>query len=344
MAALTNVYVDPSINANSGTGTSGDPYGDLQYALNTMTRDGTNGDQINVKAGTAETLSAVLSFATYIAVTSPTGVAPLVIRGYTSSANDGGIAIIDGNGGACVPALANIHLRDLHFRNGGSSTLVDVAASSVIINCKVEDTSGTGIALTGAYAGAFGNEVTDCGVGISMSGTSNRVYMNYLKFGGTRNFTNAISLTGTAVQVGRNIISAGTSGNGISVGAARPMIEGNSIFANGSTGSGVVFDAAARGQEAAIINNVVEGFSGVTTGSGFSFATATSVPLRYAGNAAYNNTENYRNAGDIGIADNVDNEALGASPFAKSGSDTFANRFVYFAPADTGNIRGGAIQ
>jgi hypothetical protein len=49
----------------------------------------------------------------------------------------------------------------------------------------------------------------------------------------------------------------------------------------------------------------------------------------------------------MGVADdieNLDNESLGATPFAKSGSDTFANRFVYFAPADTGNVYGGAIQ
>ena len=37
-----------------------------------------------------------------------------------------------------------------------------------------------------------------------------------------------------------------------------------------------------------------------------------------------------------------DNETLSATPFDKSGSDTFANRYTYFAPVDTGNVRGGA--
>ena len=62
--AITNYYVDPSINANSGTGTIGDPFGDLQYALDTVTRDSTNGDQFNIKAGTAEVLTGTLDFST----------------------------------------------------------------------------------------------------------------------------------------------------------------------------------------------------------------------------------------------------------------------------------------
>ncbi len=38
------------------------------------------------------------------------------------------------------------------------------------------------------------------------------------------------------------------------------------------------------------------------------------------------------------------NESLSITPFAKSGSDTFANRFAYFAPVDTGSVRGGAFM
>lgn len=81
--AITEYYIDPAIDANSGTGTIGDPFGDLQYALDTVTRDGTNGDRFNVKAGTAEVLTAALSLATY---GTPTEAAPLVIQGYTSAA------------------------------------------------------------------------------------------------------------------------------------------------------------------------------------------------------------------------------------------------------------------
>jgi len=61
--------------------------------------------------------------------------------------------------------------------------------------------------------------------------------------------------------------------------------------------------------------------------------------LLVGNNALYNNTTHYTLNDAISIGDN---EELGASPFAKSGADTFANRFTYFAPVDTGNVIGGA--
>jgi hypothetical protein len=58
---MADIYVDPSINANTGTGTIGDPYGDLQYAI-TSTTQGTSGDQFNIKSGTAEVMAGSLTF------------------------------------------------------------------------------------------------------------------------------------------------------------------------------------------------------------------------------------------------------------------------------------------
>ena len=55
--ALTEIYVDPSIAADSGTGTIGDPFGDLEYAIEQTTFDTTNGTRLNVKAGTDDFLS-----------------------------------------------------------------------------------------------------------------------------------------------------------------------------------------------------------------------------------------------------------------------------------------------
>jgi hypothetical protein len=61
----------------------------------------------------------------------------------------------------------------------------------------------------------------------------------------------------------------------------------------------------------------------------------------YGYNGMYNNATDYSGSVDI-IQALGDNESLGSSPFAKSGADTFANRFTYFEPADVGNVRGGA--
>ena len=45
--AFSEVYVDPSIAADSGTGTIGDPFGDLEYAIEQSTFDTTNGTRVN---------------------------------------------------------------------------------------------------------------------------------------------------------------------------------------------------------------------------------------------------------------------------------------------------------
>ena len=343
MGALTNYYVDPAINANSGAGTIGDPYGDLQYALDTITRDATNGDQINVKAGTDEVLTGVLSFASY---GTPSLTAPLVIRGYTTAANDGGRGVIDGNGGACVASLRDLHLIDMEFKNGGSSNLVTLGAQGSITDCKVSDTSGIGINAANSFNFVIRCEITDCGTGIGTS-SSSRIYGCYLKAGSIRNFTIAINNSSSAIDIIRNIISLGTSGTGISSpssGARRNFVANNSILANGSDGFGIDIVNAARAEAAIYLNNIVEGFTG-SGGASFNFRTATIPATMFEGNASYNSATHYLNMGDAEkIYNGIDNETLSASPFVKSGSDTFANRFAYFAPVDTGNVRGGAIQ
>lgn len=342
MGALAQVYVDPSRNANIGVGTSGDPYGDLQYALETHTRDATNGTQINIKAGTAEVLAAPLSFTTF---TSPTNTSnPTVFRGYTSTAGDGGIGVINGNGGAVSSGQSFTNWYDLEIHNGGSATIIDTGSNCTIRNCKIHNTSGIGINLNAAVCLVIQCEITDCGEGVVAAAANCFIEYNYFKFGGTRNFTTATRNVVTGhTRWNRNIFSIGTSGNAIYIAGVGGHCIGNSILANGSTGYGIQPNTTSRVVSSLIMNNVVEGFSG-GGGMGFNWTSATNKPIAYSGNAAYGNTTDYANVGDMGAIENVDNEVLSASPFAKSGSDTFANRFVYFAPADTGNIRGGAIQ
>lgn len=109
--AITEYYVDPAINANSGTGTIGDPFGDLQYGLNTVTRNATDGDRFNIKAGTAEVMAAAIDLTTY---GTPTQAAPLIFQGYTSAQGDGGIGEIN-NGGANVSVISSTTLTFIHW-------------------------------------------------------------------------------------------------------------------------------------------------------------------------------------------------------------------------------------
>ena len=132
--ARTEYWCDPSIAADSGTGTVGDPFGDLQYALDNITADTTNGDTINLKAGTAEVLSAKLDLSTYgEPIDRNSG---LAIRGYATTAGDGdleagtGIAEIDCNGFAGIGSSTStgLHLIHLKIHNCGSNTAVTVSS------------------------------------------------------------------------------------------------------------------------------------------------------------------------------------------------------------------------
>ena len=332
MGALSQTYVDPSIAGNSGAGTVGDPYGDIQYALDTITRDGTNGDQINVKAGTDEILAAALTTATY---GTPSWQAPLLLRGYTSAADDGGIGGIDGNATYTIMAATPtaIMFKDLHLHNSGSATILTVNDWGIIDNVEFDNTSGIGLQCDVSW------QVTNChfhdigSQGLLIRGAS-LARGNYFK-NGTKTFTSAIDLAissrGTVVD--RNIISIDGASNGIRLFNYFTTAINNSVLSSSGTGKGIF-----RGNNDGYRtwNNLVEGFSGA---GGVGIEDSSDHQMT-GHNGAFNNATNYSFGSKT--VDLGDNEALGATPFDKSGSDTFANRFIYFAPVDTGNVQGGA--
>jgi len=335
MGAPTEYYVDPSIAANSGTGTSGDPYGDLQYALDTVTRDATNGDQFNVKAGTDEVLTAALSLTSY---GSSSYGHPLIIRGYTSASGDGGIGGISGNGTYADISTTNaVHFKDMHCHNSGSVDIVTLGAYSTVERCEFDNTSGSGVVTTSGSIRIASNNIHNIGTyGVSCSGTGDiTVEYNYFA-NGTNTFTDAIRLASHGAVAWGNVISIGGASNGINNTTYQNNAEFNSILSASGTGVGLL--AGSNGLHT-FLNNAIEGFSG-TGGVGIKSTSGQDIHL-YGGNAVYNCTTAYSIASDVFI-DLGDNESLGASPFDKSGSDTFANRFTYFAPADTGNVQGGA--
>ena len=314
---------------HTGAGTSGNPYSDVQWAYDSVTQDATNGDQFNVKAGTAELLAAAaLSLATY---GTPTVAAPHTLRGYTSAANDGGIGDIDGNGFATYGSVVNYtNVIDMHCHNAGGASYVLVMSSlSLVENVEVDNNTGGGI----SGGRVFGCNIHNIGArGLFASKVADS---NYLK-NGTNKFTTAIWVD-TASGLCRNIISIDGASDGIFAND-QESIEGNSVLSSSGTGKGIDSRVTKTGN--VFLNNLVEGFSGAG-GVGIEYH-GTSAPVMATGhNAAYNNTTNYANLTDV-VLDLGDNESLGASPFDKAGSDTFANRFTYFASVDTGNVRGGS--
>jgi hypothetical protein len=341
MAALTETYIDPAIAADSGTGVIGDPYGDVQYALNTKTRDATNGDRFNIKAGTDEILAATLSFATY---GTPTASAPLVFSGYTSAAGDGGQGGISGNGGnfnVFDGSKIAVSFVDLELHNTGSASICKFGTSGCnFFNCEIHNTTSYGLEDNASIGTVVGCYIYDFDAdGILLD--SGACVGNYIVCDNAANRAiNFAPATSPFVTVAsRNIISITADSNGIIANSAHnTVIQNNSVFTTFAGTKRGIFINGGHGS-GAVMNNVVEGFSGVG-GAGIEVPAAAQCGI-LGYNSVFNCTDAYDLTGDVTI--NLgNNETLSVTAFLKSGSDTFANRFVYFQPVVSGSVIRGS--
>lgn len=289
--------------------------------MDTVTRDSTNGDRFNVKAGTSEVLTAALSLTTY---GTPTTAAPLVIQGYTSAAGDGGRGVIDGAGTYTIlSGSALVHWFDMRLTNTGSADVVTAGSNAIIARCEIDTTTGGGIGMnSGAkiidcYIHDYATTNTNNKRGIS---TGDRAFVRgcyIVSAAAGHNSTNAgILVNGANSCIIGNIVSV-VSSHGIhgSSGCDNSVIEGNSVFGGGSTQTGIQLDSGA--ESVTVFNNIVEGFYG----AGGDGLVAVSIMGAYGHNAYYNNTTNATVAGiavDLG-----NNDTLGASPFVNAAGGDF---------------------
>jgi len=312
--AITETYVDPAIAGDSGAGTSGDPYGDLQHALDTMTRDGTNGDRINIKAGTDEVLAAAIDLSTY---GTPDISANLVFQGYTSVAEDGGIGGISGDGSYSVfssTSLDYVHFVDMHLHNCGGNIIVRVDDWCSLVNCELDNSTthgfycgAAGIVLACHFHNIGGYGIFDIG-GVDVS-------HSYFENAADDFDIAAIYLGSSRGLAEFNIIDIDGSSDGIRIGNPSNTVRFNTIYSAGGTGQGIV---TSQGR-LVITNNYIEGFSGVG-GIGIDINGGVSIVLR--GNRYYNNTTNLDDAGVWLVK--TDNSATGSSALTNPGSGDFS--------------------
>jgi len=311
MAAPTNYYVDPAIAGNSGTGTIGDPFGDLQYALNTIVRDATNGDQINIKAGTAEILAAALTLATYGA---PAEGAPLVLRGYTAAANDGGIAEINCNGVAMFSSAATfVNLGYLQIHSFGNSNGIALSTAT-IFRCKIHKGASTpsskSLIVSTAWLNVIGCHVYDAGSsGVGINVTTGFVYGNYV-------YSCPTGIQGGQVVVSNIVVDCAT---GILYVFDLASIVNNTVYSStANTGTGIYYSNGSGSTRAVVLNNIIEGYSGA---GGVGIKGVGDVDL-IGYNAFYNNTTP-ESLGDV-ILDLGNDATLLASPFTSAAGGDFS--------------------
>lgn len=339
--ALTEVYVDPSIAADSGTGTStGDPYGDLQYALNQET---VGSKRFNIKAGpTAESLTGALDMTTFGASGFGT---PTVFQGYTSQAGDGGVGSIDCNGNACITNNGNgIYWADMEIFDGPTSGYtLEVAQYSTIFNVYIHGASGGGLDLSIVNTAAYFCRIEDMGgVGVLMAQPDTVLLGCYIADGATNQFTTAVEATGSSPgrNISNNIIVVSGSANGINLQSTwRGIIVGNTVLNTSgdttATGYGIRCGLS-YGMMHFCFNNYVEGFAG-TGGKGIWFDSASDQVMFYGGNLVADCATAYQVDG--GALDVGGNETSASTTgLNKSGALTFANRNTYFKPVEIASL------
>lgn len=346
--AYTEIYVDPAIAANSGTGTVGDPYGDLDYAI-VQTTQGAAGTRFNIKRGTDEVLTRELGQAfadtsvraawVVNAVTTPT-----ILQGYDTVAGDlagtGNRAGISGGGSVMVlngAIVLYFSFIDLHLHNSGlqSGGVVRTAGNSSLIRCEIDNNIGRGCLLgTGSLViGCYLHNVTTNAIDLA----SGFAYGNIVTNTGSKEMAIGINMGATGVAM-NNIISVDGATQGIVCADRANSVVGNSIYSAGGTGIGIYFYDTG-GYISNISNNLIEGFSG-SGGLGIKLLGSTYSIAYGARNLIYDCETAISLPGDfIGTFDThglaAFYETLTVSPFADAaGFD--------FSPVDTGNVKEGA--
>ena len=328
-----NFYIDSSAGSG-GAGTSGDPWGSIQEAIDNATVGSYNVGIFNCKG--SETWSSDLDFSSW------GGSYGMMLRGYTSTAGDGGRYGIDIDGNPWPNGQKNYWVFcDLNVTNSGSDASFfdhSNAYYTWFINCKFSDWNvGSGNPVLKPHdrtARILNCEFTDiegwC-VGECLCTVDSCFFSN----SGTREIETAC---GSLVCLNSVFSLSGASDGWVQERAAYCV--NNSFFSNGGSGTGA---EAEKGQNY-ISSNLFEGFSG-TGGVGLKLRSYgyEMRPVCYK-NSAYNCTTNF-DLNDTGLHLLVeDNETLTGSPFAKTGSATaYSNRRTYFEPQDVGDVLGGGV-
>ncbi len=260
---MASYFIDPAAgNDTTGDGSIGTPWKTLQKGID----NAAGGDQINVKDSAADVLAAAIDWTS--GWSGGTSVdAPLVIRGYTSSENDGGIGEIDGDDAVAsifsttsIPAgviiidmlmhnttsyvidpANNWYMFRSEFHSNGATAAIDNATDIYIVNCYIH--SPDAASSDGIQAGRgfyFGNTVKGFQLdGIDITSLNAYAINNLIIPAGGSGIRMAADLT---VSYGNTIVLDSTSAqNGIYTTGGNVeniFVMSNILMNAGSGGSG----------------------------------------------------------------------------------------------------------
>jgi len=312
---------DPTdVKCTQHDGTTSLPWHSVQGALDLITRDATNGDRVNVKAGTADVLSAALSLTTY---GTPTYAVPLVIQGYTSAAGDGGMGEIN-NGGANVSvynsATVPVSWIDMKLGNTGTASPLTTGPGSMIGRCEIHTSSSypriyTDLALSSALINCYLHDLTGGRLVIMGNGNTLGGVIYGCYFSGAPTVS-GIYVNGYNASIVNNIIVLNTDTSILAIDMQRRggLIANNTIYCSSANTQTALSITGLTN----VFNNIVQGYSGA---GGTAFLAAGDV-IFSGGNAYYNNTTPESVTAKFHFA-LAANDTLGASPFVNAATGDF---------------------
>lgn len=262
--AVNHVYVDPSVGG-PGSGTIGDPWDDMQAAIDGIT-DGGVGNQINLKAGTAETLAAALTWGSYSPTNSISN--PLMVRGYTSSADDDGVGEIDGDNAVTnIFSLTNfpqfVYCVDLKLHNT-TSDVFSTASDCVGIRCEIYNGGSAQTVRLGARCRLIACNIhtgTSGAYGVNVTEENNLILFNRI----SEHDDWAIRSGGAHSVVLGNLIH-GVESTGIQMIADQCFYYANTLEGDSSAGdTGILGFAGIDGN--IILSNIIKDFGSGTGGA-----------------------------------------------------------------------------
>lgn len=261
--AINHVYVDPVAGADSGDGSIGDPWETVQHAVDTIT-DGGAGNQINVKDSGPDVLVSNIIWTSY----SPTNAAnnPLLIRGYTSAADDGGVGEIDGDNAVAnlfstssFPTFVRFIDMNLHNTTG---RVLSLPADNDVLRCEISNGGSVETIFTGTRCRIVGSNIhsgTSGAFGINTNSADCLVLFSRIE--GHDDW--AIRAVADRIACLFNLIHDVES-RGIQVGSDNHLVYGNTFVGNQSAGDfGINVGAVSQGS--IILSNIIKDFG---SGSG----------------------------------------------------------------------------
>lgn len=281
MSTNRNEYYVRPVNGNDSTGdglSHATAWKTTAHALDTITKDATDGDRINICDEGTDTLTATLPLADYMGPQPgfSTAMAGVIFEGYTSTAGDGGIFSIDGNGYS-ITGVMNYHdfisFINGKFTNWGQSNwCLQIDDYCNLINVEFDGTrSGTNCTKAvsfGSYCKIYGckfHNMSSYSAATCSASTGAHWVFNYFDIPAQP----SVRVYNSCMVYGNIIINSrtGTSECIDLRNGRNSTIQNNTLIYYGSTGTGqaigLYHSNEAYSTNITIQNNYIEGYNGV---------------------------------------------------------------------------------